>query len=316
MAAVRPCLCWPVRFALRLSPGLLIYESHGLREGALSLQDKFGQIPHMPELPPQKIGKYLLYGVAAVLAIVVLKSSWYTVDQGERGVVLRLGAVIGEADAGLGLKVPLIDRVERISVQSQNTRYADVKTYSRDQQPATLRVSMNFHVTDVRTVYTEYKTLQNMVDRLITPQIYTWSENILGQFNAASAVQDRAKLNNELAMALRKVIRGPVMIESVQIENIDFSGKYEEAVEARMEATVKQQQAEAEAAATRTRADASAYAVKAQGEAEASAIRARGEALRDNPGLPTLVTAEKWDGHLPTTMVPGGAVPFLNVKGQ
>ena len=282
----------------------------------MSLQDKFDQLPRLPEVPPAKVARIAAYVVIAVVAILIVRASWYTVDQGERGVILRMGAVIGEADPGFGLKLPMIDRVERISTLSQNTRYADVKTYSRDQQPATLRVSMNFHVTDARTVYTEYKTLQNMVDRLITPQIYTWSENVFGQFNAASAVQDRAKLNNELAIALRKVIRGPVMIESVQIENIDFSGKYEEAVEARMEATVKQQQAEAEAASTRTRADASAYSVKAQGDAEASAIRARGEALRDNPGLPTLVTAEKWDGHLPTTMVPGGAVPFLNVKGQ
>jgi len=279
----------------------------------LSLQGNFRALP---PVNPAKVGQIALYVVMGLFALILLRSSWYTVDQGERGVVLRLGAVIGEADPGLGLKIPLVDRIERISVQSQNTRYSDVKTYSRDQQPATLRVSMNFHVTDARTVYTEYKTLQNMVDRLISPQIYTWSENILGQFNAASAVQERAKLNAELAIALRKVIRGPVAIESVQIENIDFSGKYEEAVEARMEATVKQQQAEAEAAATKTRADASAYAVKAQGEAEATAIRARGEALRDNPGLPTLVTAEKWDGHLPTTMVPGGAVPFLNVRAQ
>jgi regulator of protease activity HflC (stomatin/prohibitin superfamily) len=280
----------------------------------LSLHDKFDHLPRIPA--PQNVGRFAGLGVIVILAVIVAASSWYTVDQGERGVILRLGAVTGEAGAGLGFKIPLIDTVEHISVQSQNTRYTDVKTYSRDQQPATLRVSMNFHVTDVRTVYTEYKTVQNMIDRLATPQIYTWSENILGQFNAASAVQDRAKLNQELVTALRKVIRGPLMIESVQIENIDFSGKYEEAVEARMEATVRQQQAEAEAAATRTRADASAYAVTAQGNAEANAIRARGGALRDNPGLPGLVTAEKWDGHLPTTMVPGGAVPFLNVRGQ
>jgi regulator of protease activity HflC (stomatin/prohibitin superfamily) len=240
--------------------------------------------------------------------------SWYTVDQGERGVILRNGAVIGEAEPGLGFKLPVFDTIQRISVQSQKTSYSDVKTYSRDQQPATLRISMNFHITDARRVYTEYKSVQGMIDRLVTPQIYTWSENIVGQFNAASAVQDRAKLNAELATALRKVIRGPIIIESIQIENIDFSGKYEQAVEARMEATVKQQQAEAEAAATRTRADATAYSVKVKGDAEASAIRARGDALRDNPGLPALVTAEKWDGHLPTTMVPNSGVPFINVE--
>jgi regulator of protease activity HflC (stomatin/prohibitin superfamily) len=270
-----------------------------------------------PMPPPrgslQHIASLVLIGIVVLFLITVLSSSWYTVDQGERGVVLRNGAVIGEAEPGLGFKIPLIDTVEHIAIQSLNSRYSDVKTYSRDQQPATLRVSITYHVTNARVVYSDYQSIQGMIDRLVTPQVYTWAENIFGQFNAVSAVQDRAQLNTELAIALRKVIRGPLLIESVQIENIDFSGKYEEAVEARMEATVRQQQAEAEAASTRTRADAAAYAVKAQGEAEASAIRNRGDALRDNPGLPALVTAEKWDGHLPTTMPPGGTVPFLNV---
>lgn len=270
-------------------------------------------MPQPPHVSIQRIGSLLLLGLVILFALVVLSSSWYTVDQGERGVILRNGAVIGEAEPGLGFKIPIIDTVEHISIQSQNSRYGDVKTYSRDQQPATLRVSINYHVTDARVVYTDYQSLQGLMDRLVTPQVYTWAENIFGQFNAVSAVQDRAKLNAELAIALHKVIHGPLAIESVQIENIDFSGKYEEAVEARMEATVRQQQAEAEAAATRTRADAAAYQVKAQGEAEATAIRARGDALRDNPGLPALVTAEKWDGHLPTTMPPNGTVPFLNV---
>ena len=279
----------------------------------MSLQDNFGNM-RMPRVPTEKVGQVVILLFAGLVLLAIATSSWYTVDQGERGVILRNGAVIGEAEPGLGFKLPIFDTVEHISIQSQNERYGDVKTYSRDQQPATLRVSLNFHVTDARTVYTDYRSIQNMIDRLVTPQIYTWSENVFGQFNAASAVQDRAQLNAELAMALRKVIHGPLAIESVQIENIDFSGNYEQAVEARMEATVKQQQAEAEAAATRTRADASAYAVTAQGNAEANAIRARGTALRDNPGLPGLVTAEKWDGHLPTTMVPNGGVPFINVE--
>jgi regulator of protease activity HflC (stomatin/prohibitin superfamily) len=278
----------------------------------MSVQDFGRHLP--PHGTAQRITSLLLLGLIILVVLVVLSSSWYTVDQGERGVLLRNGAVIGEAEPGLGFKIPVFDTVEHISIQSQNSRYSDVKTYSRDQQPATLRVSVNYHVTDARAVYTDYKSIQNMVDRLVSPQIYTWAENVFGQFNAVSAVQDRAQLNNELAIALRKVVHGPIALESVQIENIDFSGKYEEAVEARMEATVRQQQAEAEAAATRTRADANAYSVKAQGEAEAAAIRARGDALRDNPGLPGLVTAEKWDGHLPTTMVPGSGVPFVKVN--
>ncbi|MDV7397162.1 hypothetical protein RZS08_37525, partial [Arthrospira platensis SPKY1] len=61
-------------------------------------------------------------------------------------------------------------------------------------------------------------------------------------------------------------------------------------------------------------AKAEADAVKLKGDAEAHAINARGKALRDNPNLVELVQAEKWNGALPTTMVPGQTVPFINVK--
>ncbi len=111
----------------------------------------------------------------------------------------------------------------------------------------------------------------------------------------------------------------------MQIEDITFSNQYETAVELRMQAIVKQQQAEADKQKRIIDADALAYEVKAaadakahqievQGKAEAGAIQARGDALRNNPALPTLVASEKWNGVLPTTMMPGNTVPFINVK--
>jgi hypothetical protein len=54
--------------------------------------------------------------------------------------------------------------------------------------------------------------------------------------------------------------------------------------------------------------------IKITGEAEAAAIEARARALGSNPNLVTLVQAERWNGVLPTTMVPGSAVPFVSVK--
>jgi len=45
-----------------------------------------------------------------------------------------------------------------------------------------------------------------------------------------------------------------------------------------------------------------------------AAIQASGAALRDNPMLIELVTAEKCNGTLPATMVPSAALPFVSVK--
>jgi hypothetical protein len=43
-------------------------------------------------------------------------------------------------------------------------------------------------------------------------------------------------------------------------------------------------------------------------------IRARGGAVHENSDLPTLIAAEKLNGMLPTTTVPGNALPFLDFK--
>jgi hypothetical protein len=61
-------------------------------------------------------------------------------------------------------------------------------------------------------------------------------------------------------------------------------------------------------------AKAAADKVRMEGEAEAAAINARGKALRENPGVVGLEIAQRWDGHLPTTMPPGATLPMLNIK--
>ena len=270
-------------------------------------------------------------GLVAAVLLLILFSTYFTIDQGERGVILHNGAIVGEAEPGLHFKMPVITSIAKISVQIQKEAFEKnaegdtrMQAYSRDQQPATIAMSVNYHVTDASEVYAQYGSLEGMEARVINPKAYEQLKNVFGQFDAADAIQKRASLNAEVYAAIRGAVRGPVVIDSVQIEDISFSQQYEAAVEARMQAIVKQQQAEADKQKRIIDADAAAYEVKAaadarahqievQGAAEAGAIKARGDALRDNPGLPTLVAAEKWNGVLPTTMVPGNALPFLNL---
>jgi regulator of protease activity HflC (stomatin/prohibitin superfamily) len=276
----------------------------------------------------------VIAGVAVLVVLTTALSTYYTVDQGERGVILCNGAICGDAEPGLHFKMPFVQHVALISVQSKKDGFEKVgetdgrmSAYSRDQQPATISLAVNYHVIDPAIVYAKYGSTDNMETRLIDPRAYELVKNVFGQFNAVEAIQDRAKLNAEVYEAIRKAVTGPVTIDGVQIEDITFSDKYETAVENRMEATVKQQQAEAEKQQRITSADAAAYEVKAnadaqahsvevQGRAQAEAIKARGDALRDNPNLVALTTAEKWNGELPSTMVSGGTVPLLSLKGQ
>ena len=290
-----------------------------------------------------KLGVGLL--VAAVLALIFIGGSFYTVDQGERGVLLRNGAFVSIAEPGLGFKMPIIDSVVPISVQDHIYTYEGVQAYSKDQQTGTMKVSISVQVPvgEVENLYANYGSMDNLVSRLLNPQVNKTLEEVFGHFDAVTAVQDRTRLGVEFAQAIQSAVRGPIMIKSVQIENIDFSDEYEAAIAAKTKAEVaiktaenKAKQAEvdarvgvinAEAAAkaqiakatadaetTRLQGEAQAKITRLNGEAEASAIKAKADALSSSPNLVALTLAQNWDGKLPTSMIPGSAVPFINVN--
>jgi regulator of protease activity HflC (stomatin/prohibitin superfamily) len=259
-----------------------------------------------------------------LILLTVVGGSFYTVDQGERGVILRNGAVVGTAEPGLGFKLPIVDSIREINVQTQARVYKDVMVYSRDQQNAGLQVSVNYRLASdkVEQIYSEFGGQDGIVSRLLDRQVPEEVKNVFGKFNAVTAIQERARLGMEIQEAIQKAASNPMLVvESVQVENIDFSDAYEKSIEQRMLAEVEVQKVQQNAEREKVQAEiaviqakAQADAVKLQGDAEAHAINARGKALRDNPSLIQLVQAEKWDGKLPTTMVPGQTVPFINVK--
>ncbi len=274
--------------------------------------------------------------VVAILALFIgipaLLGCWYTVPEGFRGVITRNGAVVGIAAPGLGFKVPLIDGVTDMSVQTQVGVFEGVAAYSKDIQQATSHVAVNFRLSPevVQKMYSEVGTLYG--DVLITARLQKHVKEVFGKYIATDIINKRDELSDKVELALRDDLSPfGIVVEDVQIANIDFSDTYEAAAEsaataqaqvvkarqelAKIEVDAQQKvaQANAEATAIKVTADANAYSVKVAGDATASAIKARGDALKDNPDLVKLITAEKWNGTLPSTMLPGGAVPFLNV---
>jgi regulator of protease activity HflC (stomatin/prohibitin superfamily) len=88
-----------------------------------------------------------LGALGVLIAITVLFGSWYTIDQGQRGVLLTNGAITATEGPGLHFKVPWFQSVVKVStqqhvlfwscVQGTSCRNADERlemlAYSRDQ---------------------------------------------------------------------------------------------------------------------------------------------------------------------------------------
>jgi regulator of protease activity HflC (stomatin/prohibitin superfamily) len=309
-------------------------------------------------MSPSNLAYSIIVALIGLLGLTVVLGSWYTIDQTQRGVLLRNGAFVEVVQPGLHFKWPLIDAVYKIDMQTHTFTWNKMESYSADQQPANLKVSVTLHVAadKVPEMYSRFRgDQQAAVDRIIAPHLNEKIKVVFGQYTAARAISARGQLNADASKALTDAIAyDPVfVIESVQIEDISFSSDYIKSVEQRMQAEVEVQKlqqnlarekvqaeivvtqakakadavradAQAQADAIRFRGEADAAAIKARGTGEASAIQARGaaeatairakaEALGQNPQFVTLLQAERWDGKLPVTMVPGGSVPMLNL---
>ena len=283
-------------------------------------------------------GASVIAAIGGIIVLMLLLGSWYTVDQTERGVLLRNGAVVGTAQPGLGFKLPLFDSVQKISVKTVTYTWDKMNSYSYDQQPADLKISVTLRAAPekVADLYAKFGTIDAAVNQVVSPVVNQQVKIVFGHYTAVKAIQERGNLNTAIKDAISDTLKYDPMlvIEAVQLENIEFSQNYLHSIEQRMLAevevqklqqnaerekvqaqiTVTQATAKANADATRLSGEASAANIKITGEAEAAAIEARGKALSANPNLVTLVQAERWNGVLPTTMVPGSTVPFVSIK--
>lgn len=273
----------------------------------------------------------VILAIVGTLGAVLSPSPFFTVDQGDLGLVLRFGRVAKVAEPGLNTKLPFVDSVVKMTTRTQKLEYENLQSYSRDVQEASIRVTVNYRVNPaaVGDIYARYGT--DYQARIIDPVVPQRLKEVFGQYQAQTVVADRVRLGQEVLKAISESVPSDIVIESVQIENIDFSDAYEAAIEAaaqaeaevrktrnelereKVEAEKRIVQAQAEAEATRQRAQADAEAVRIRGEAEAATIAAKAKAFADNPGYVALISAERWDGRLPQTQVPGSAVPFIAV---
>lgn len=282
------------------------------------------------------IKSFLLIGttaLAVLLGLTVMFSSWYTVNQGEMGVIYRNGGIVGTADPGLHFKMPIIESVEHVNMKTMRLTYENVSAYTSDQQTSNSKITVIWHLDPGKVVDIMSTAGANYSDNLISPVVPTYYKSVINSNDAARIIVSREKLAAQVTIhSAEQLLKRGIIIESVQLENIDFSKEYEKAVEAAVQSRALVTKAEQDLARQKIAAEQTVIDAKAKADAdiehargqaeskrltsiaEAEAVQRVGDALAKNPALVSKITAEKWDGHLPSTMIPGASLPFVNVS--
>jgi regulator of protease activity HflC (stomatin/prohibitin superfamily) len=312
MARIRRCRSWSWSWSWT---GI---KSESIRQMKISLQ----KLSNKPA--------FLVLGI--LTALVGVFCSVYTIEQGDRGVVLRFGELSDITEPGLHFKIPLVETVQMMSVRTTKLN-EKLAVYSKDAQALDVTMSVNYRANpaDIDKIFTNYGLQYEQ--RVILPRVLAAPKDVIGRYAAVDIVQNRDELSRLILKDMQDFfLPMGIVVESINMENIDFSNTYEQSVEARMQAEVEVQKvkqnlererlnaeivrvsAQGEADAQVARAKAEAEATILRGEAEAKAIEARNRALAQNPNYVKLIEAERWDGKLPETMIPHQSLPILGGK--
>ena len=268
----------------------------------------------IPQIPPGMGKKIVVIGVL-IAALIVIWQAAGIVGAGQRGVLLRFGAVTGDVkEEGLYFKIPFVDKVALMSTQIQKYT-APVGSSSKDLQVVTTEVTLNYQLNPSSVGETYRNMRQDYESRVIQPYIQEAVKSTTANFDAEQLITRRPQVKDELQNLMMERL-APLGIGVVQLSITDFqfSTTFQDSIEAKVKAV--QQALEAENALRRVEFEAMQQITRAEAEAKGLELqKAQVTAqLLDLRRIEVQGRAvEKWNGVMPTVVTSGGPVPMLDV---
>ncbi len=254
----------------------------------------------------------LVIGFVCLILFLVLNPV-VMISAGERGVITHWGAVedriLGE---GIHWITPISRDVKKFDVKTQKDE-VDVAAASKDLQTVSSTIALNYHL-DAGNVNKLFQNIgKDYKARIIDPAIQEALKAATAQFTADELITKREQVKNVAKENLKlRLAEEYIIVDELSIVNFDFSDSFNSAIEQKV--TAEQNALAAKNKLEQVKFEAEQRIEQAKAEAEAIKIQAQAITQQGGQSYVDLKAVEKWDGKLPTYMMPNSALPFLNVK--
>ncbi len=258
------------------------------------------------------LGKMLI-PIIAVLVLLVFQP-WVIVGPGQRGVLMRLGAVQkGVLSEGLHFKIPFVDSVVRINVQVQKNE-AKADAASKDLQIISTVIATNYHLMPETVDEVYQKIGLAFEDKLIQPAVQEVIKAVTAKYTAEELIAKRGEVKSAIRTELAERLAAfNIKVVEVSVADFNFSRTFNDAIEAKQVAEQKVAQAKNELDRIKIENEQKISMAKAEAEGLKIQRQEITESLLKLREIENQRKAiEKWDGKLPG--VTGGAMPFIQVK--
>jgi regulator of protease activity HflC (stomatin/prohibitin superfamily) len=168
-----------------------------------------------------------------LILIVILSSSIRILREYERGVVFRLGRLIGVKGPGLILLIPFVDRMVKVSLRTVTMDVPPQDVITRDNVSVKINAVIYFRVVDASRAIVEVENYLYATSQIAQTTLRATA----GQAELDQILAEREKLNLELQEIIdQQTEPWGVKVSVVEIKNVDLPQEMQRAIAKQAEA--------------------------------------------------------------------------------
>ena len=196
-------------------------------------------------------------GIVVVVAFAILTSAIKIVQEYERGVIFRLGRLVGARGPGLFVIIPFIDQMQKMDLRVVTLDVPPQEVISRDNVSIRVSAVVYFRVLDPENAVIKVENFRNATFQIAQ----TTLRSVLGQSELDELLAEREQINLRLQQIIDEQT-GPwgIKVSVVEVKDVELPDVMQRAMarqaEAEREKRAKIIHAEGEFQASQTLADA------------------------------------------------------------
>lgn len=168
-----------------------------------------------------------------IVVLILLVSGIKIIKEYERGVILRLGRLVGTRGPGIIYVIPVIEQIERLSLRVVTLDVPAQEVMTRDNVPVEVNAVVYFRVSDPEDAVIQINNYY-----MATSQIaQTTLRSVIGQAELDELLSKREKLNQKLQSIIdEETDRWGVKVTAVEIKNVELPDSMQRAMARQAEA--------------------------------------------------------------------------------
>ena len=239
------------------------------------------------------MGPFIIFAAIVLIAIILVISNIYVVQQSRAYVIERLGAFERVDGVGIKMKIPFIERIaRRVSLKEQVLDYPPQPVITKDNVTMQIDTVVYFQITDPKLYCYGVEQPMAAMETLTA----TTLRNIIGDLELDQTLTSRDVVNTKMRAILDEATDPwGIKVNRVELKNILPPQDIQNSMEKQMKAERDRRQAilqaegqrkssiliaegEKEAAILRASAEKEAAILKAEAEKQSAILKAAGEA--------------------------------------